>query len=127
MRNEQIPDFSFFPPPGYLWLIDRGLVGFDPFSGLQPWHYLDKKNSFSVNERWPGKDLLDTDLIAFAKRQDSDDLACFKVHISEAVAIVIVNGWTSNGYDIITEYQSFWEWLKSVVDDIAEWVELPVV
>jgi len=127
MRNKRIPDFGFLPPQGYLWLIERKLVGFDSFSELQPWHYLDKENVFSVSQRWPKKSSLDTDLIAFAKRQDMDDLACFKIHRGEVIAVVSIHGWTSNGYDIITEHQSFWDWLKSVIDDIAEWVDLSVI
>ncbi len=124
-KNERIPDFSFLPPLGYLWLIERGITGFEPGSGLQPWHCLDSESAFSVSQRWPGRIIVEVELYAFAKRQDNDDLACFKVQGGKAIAVALVHGWTSNGYDIIAEYQSFWDWLKSVIDDIAEWVESP--
>lgn len=127
MRNERIPDFGFIAPQGYLWLIESRLIGFGPFSGLQPWHYLDKENTFSISQRWPKKNQSEANLIAFAKRQDNDVLACFKVHEEQVIAVVSIHGWTSDGYDIIAEYQSFWDWLKSVIDDIAEWVDLPAV
>lgn len=126
IKNEQAPYFNFVLPPGYLWLIENRLIGFGPFSGLQPWYYLDKENTFSVSQRWPKINQSEASLIAFAKRQDNDDLACFKVHKGQVTAVVRIHGWAPDGYDIIAEYQSFWDWLKSVIDDIAEWVDLPI-
>lgn len=122
-KKELIPDFSFLPPLGYLWLIERGLIGFEPGSGLQPWYYLDGKSAFSVSQRWPMGTVVDAELFAFAKRQDNDDLACFKVHRGKITVIEVIHGWTPNGYNVIAEYQTFWDWLKSVIDDVAEWVE----
>jgi hypothetical protein len=115
--------FAFAVPRGYWWLLQRGLVGYDQFTALQPWHYLDRVSAFSVSERWPSVSG-GSDLFAFARRQDCDDLACFKVEAGSVAGIVIVHGWTAVGYEVVIEYQNFWEWLKSVVDDIAEWSAL---
>jgi hypothetical protein len=122
MKDSDIPDFGFELPRGYRWLLDRGLVGFEANSSLQPWHYLPSKHAFDLGERWPSRPG-NTRLFAFAKRQDCDDLACFEVVGSRAERIFVVHGWTPGGYEVDRSYQSFWEWLKSVVDDIAEWVE----
>jgi hypothetical protein len=59
--------------------------------------------------------------VAFARRQDGDDIACFEVGPQGVNSVVIIHGWTDAGYDIVAKYRTFWEWLKSVIDDIAEW------
>lgn len=112
------------PLPGYQWLLDRGLVGFEPFGPLQPWHYLRPDDQFDVTAHW--KKLFEGDsLIAFARRQDCDDLACFRISKGKTVAVCLVHAWTPTGYEVLAEYKSFWEWLKAVVDDIQAWAEPP--
>jgi hypothetical protein len=108
----------------YRWVIDRGMVGFEPFTALQPWFFLPEGEKFFLNDRWPDG-ASDAPLLAFARRQDGDDIACLKGGFGNALEVVVVQGWTSGGYDIIETYSTFWEWLKSVVDDIAEWSALP--
>jgi len=117
------PQFSFPVPKGYLWLLERGLVGFEPLSRLQPWHYLDAGGAFDVTQRWPQGPHPDQ-LVAFAKRQDRDDLACFSISSGLVTGVVVIHGWTPEGYSVLATHQTFWIWLKSVVDDIAEWSEL---
>jgi hypothetical protein len=117
-----IPRFDFPVPKGYRWIIDRGLVGFEPFTGLQPWHYLDATSVFEANQRWPHGPIPDR-LVAFAKRQDNDDLACFRVQDGRVVDIAVIHGWTSEGYTVVAEHLTFWDFLKLVVDDLAEWSE----
>lgn len=108
-------------PIGYQWLLDRGLVGFETFSQLQPWHYLPHEQCFWVSDRWPS--LTDKRLFAFAKRQDCDDISCFLFdNNNELNGIALIEGWTENGFELIKEFSSFWSWLKHVVDDMASWV-----
>jgi len=111
--------FDFDVPRGYCWLLERGLVGYEPFSALQPWYYLDARHSFVVNERWPDPILDCERLVAFARRQDTDDVACFAMNGGKVAAIYLIHGWTREGYTIAEKYSDFWNWLKSVVDDIA--------
>jgi hypothetical protein len=62
-------------------------------------------------------------LLAFAKRQDCDDLACFVVGASGVVqGVALVHGWTANGFELCEEFPDFWAWMKHVMDDIAAWV-----
>jgi hypothetical protein len=122
MNNDETPIFEFEIPIGYKWLIDHGLIGFSANTSLQPWHYLPSRHVFDLNERWPSGPS-NTRLVAFAKRQDSDDLACFDVVERKAGCVVLVHGWTSEGYQVERRYQTFWDWLKSVVDDIGKWAE----
>ena len=119
MNDSRIPNFDFIPPHGYFVLLDRKMVSFGPFGVLRPWYYLDKENVIFVNEKWPCGPSRQT-LVAFARRQDSDDIACFEVCGGSGVAVVVINGWTANGYTILAKHRDFWSWLKSVVDDIAE-------
>jgi hypothetical protein len=117
-----IPKFDFKAPRGYEWLLQHALVDFVPNSSLQPWHYLPGRHIIDLEDLWlsgPSK----TRLVAFAKRQDCDNLACFEVIEGRAMRVVIVHGWTGTGYSIELSFKSFWDWLKSVVDDIAEWSE----
>lgn len=108
-------------PAGYQWLVDRALVGHEPFTQMQPWHYLPQEQCFWASDRWPG--VTDKRLLVFAKRQDCDDLACFIVSENNTVqGVALIHGWTVKGYDFCQEFNDFWAWLKHVVDDIASWV-----
>ena len=108
-------------PSGYKWLVDRALVGYEPFTQLQPWHYLPLDQCFWASDRWPN--VTDKRLLAFAKRQDCDDLACFIVGDRGGIqGIALIHGWTPSGYDFDREFTDFWAWLKYVVDEIANWV-----
>jgi hypothetical protein len=110
-------------PVGYRWLIQRKLIGYDAFTQLQPWYFTHEDQCFWANEHWPS--ICDRKLFVFARRQDNDDLACFDVdERGIATQIVIIQGWTAAGFKVIQEFPDFWEWLKAVVDDIAEWVAM---
>jgi hypothetical protein len=117
------PSFDFDIPKGYEWLLERALIGFEPFSPLQPWHYLDAENVFNVTTKWPQGPFKEGELIAFAKRQDCDDVACFCVKTGKVEGLVIIHGWTNQGYEVLVRFETFWDWLKSIIDDISEWVE----
>lgn len=111
---------AFPPPPALTFLLARGLLGPAESSPLRPWYHLGAE-AFWLDERWPaaGSDRLS----AFARRKDTDDIACFKVEGGEVVAVVVAHGWTSRGYDVVASYETVWDWLKSVIDDLAELVD----
>jgi len=123
-------------PSPYLWVVDRGLVGFDAFTTLQPWYFLKGPEIFDVMEKWPAGpgNIVDatmqsyprpemSGLLAFARRQDCDDIACFELPSIETPRVILIQGWTRSGeaYDLVASYSNFWDWMKSVIDDIAEW------
>jgi hypothetical protein len=72
------PHFDFVTPRGYKWLLKRGLVGYYDSSALEPWYYLEHDEVFNVADEWPWGPCEDR-LVAFARRQDCDDIACFEV------------------------------------------------
>lgn len=115
------PDLDIIVPRGYSWLLDRGVIGYEN-SGLEPWYYLDKNNIIHVTDVWPAGSYKGR-LVAFARRYDNDDLACFAIEAQHVKSIVVVHGWTDTGYDLVASYDTFWEWLKSVIDDIAGLVD----
>ena len=110
-----VPTFAFSVPRGYGLLAN---------TALQPWHYLSAEQVIDVTERWPAGPST-ARLVAFARRQDNDDLACFEVIDDSARRIVVVHGWTPEGYAVVRTFDHFWDWLKAVIDDVAQWAEPP--
>jgi hypothetical protein len=112
--------------PGYRWVINRGLVGRTAFTALQPWYFLPEEERYYATEKWPSGPN-QAPLLVFARRQDCDDLACFEAGGSGASEAVLIEGWSAgrDSYDIVESYPTFWEWMKSVVGDIADWSALP--
>lgn len=115
-------NFTFSDNAGYQWFIDRNLVGFEPFTQLQPWFFTLEKDSFCATQKWPN--IFNEELFVFARRQDNDDLACFSVKNEEIVGVVVIQGWVGNGFVVLKKFENFWEWIKFVIDDIAEWSSL---
>ena len=107
-------------PKGYKWIVERGLAGFEPFTQLQPWYFLAEEDKFVATDKWPSHKIK-YGLLAFARRQDCDDIACFKLDEKPSDVIVIIHGWVGDSYEIVEYHENIWAWMKAVVDDIAEW------
>ena len=37
--------------------------------------------------------------------------------------VILIHGWTDGSYVITEEHDDIWSWLKSALDDVAEWVD----
>lgn len=109
-------------PKGYIWLIEKRIVGFDYFTQLQPWYFLSEEKVFWVNEIWSSS--IKDKLLVFGRRQDNDDLVCFRVQDNIATEVFLIHGWTNNGFEIIKKYPNIWSWLHDVLDDIHEWINI---
>lgn len=119
IMNEQ---YSLFLPKGYHWLLEQGLVGFNAFSQLQPWFFIEKDKMFWANEFWQKPDL--GDLLVFARRQDCDDLACFMVDKTNQISgVLVIQGWVGDEFIVVKQLPTFWDWLKFAIDDIRDWIE----
>ena len=123
-------------PTGYQWVKKQSIFGYEPFSQLQPWYLLSEEKIFWVHKNWK------TDKIPFfyeyqlrdnkIKEEFFDYNLFYKLlkelnfdeNLNEFNEIYLIQGWTPEGFEIIETYKTFWEWLKSVIDDIQEWVEL---
>ncbi|MGK4407805.1 hypothetical protein ACNEP9_06695 [Escherichia coli] len=74
----------------------KKIIGTSEFSQLEPWFYLDENRCFFANKKWPN--VIGEQLFAFAKRQDNDELACFKINESGVCeGVYLINGWTLTG------------------------------
>lgn len=70
---------------------------------------------------------LEHDIYPFARRQDQDEIVGFVVRdgiVMEAVLQVHLT-WKSGvevaGFPSTTRFADLWQWLKSAIDDTAEW------
>jgi len=115
-------------PDGFIWALNHNLIGLDTFSQLEPWHLCDIPEIIPLSKRWKNIQLKRT-FIPFARRQDCDELACFEVISGKVVKICTIHYQLhSDGIptdiEILDEHPSFWDWLKSVVSDIEQWVQV---
>ncbi len=84
---------------------------------LVPWHLAKADTSLAVYARL--KSSLGRDLVPFAYRQDSEDLACFEKGRGQAVMIIHDN--TEPGWEDEGSYPSFADWLRDAEREAAEW------
>ena len=119
MQTVNMPDFGFKVPHGYRWLFERGVMTYVN-SPLEPWFLLDRSQKNVTSEQRFDQSQLR--LVSFARRRDTDDIACFRLNAQNEVdAVVLIHGWVPDvGDQVVATFDSFWDWLKSVVDDIAE-------
>ena len=105
-------------PKGYRAAKELNLVN------LHPWHFVSDEEFdylFSgINKRFP-----DRSVIPFARRTDSDDVACFVVRDTEQPAgeIMIVHDFASPGWEVVARMKGFWEWFRYAVNEMIEWHE----
>jgi len=101
---------GFSYPHGLLRLVELHLFE------LEPWWILTGDRLRSLNqgmaERYPQRRLL-----AFAKRQDNDDTACWDLDTGK---VAIVHDYASPGWEARGEFPDFNSWLHSAIDDLIE-------
>lgn len=84
---------------------------------LIPWRILEAEYALPEANRL--KERYDRDLVPFAYRQDTDDLACFEQGSDERVKII--HNHASKGWENEREHESFDGWLKTVKEQMSEW------
>jgi hypothetical protein len=100
--------FSY--PNAFLRFAECGIFKFPPWRLLDPKSVLTTMSGLS--QRFPGRTLL-----PFALRTDCDDIACWER--DRGALIVIVHDFASPGWEHVGEFEDFWSWFKSAVDDFA--------
>ena len=102
-------DFSY--PNGILKIIELNLVDFDL------WYLMQQEQAIlrikGLKERYPSRKL-----IPFARRDDSDDIACFEVGKKDRVQII--HDFSSEGYEQRKEYACFWNWFRDAVNEMID-------
>ena len=103
------------------WLIAHGVTS------LTPWHFLsDCDRIASLRAEYQAETADGRDCMPFAVRQDCDDVAAFVIsgdNVTDAVIDVHLTYSRSperDGFPSEQKYKTFWNWLKSAVDDSAD-------
>lgn len=108
---EELPE-GFVYPPEFLFLVDNRIVFFPPWQLLfGEWV---KTRANGLSKRYPNRQL-----VPFARRFTSDDVACWEECDNESV--VVVHDFASQGWEDRKErYPSFWNWYRAAVDEMIE-------
>jgi len=108
-------------PIEYRWLKAHN------FNILTPWYFVEPDNSLGIRKEYQNE--TGQDIIPFARRQDNDDIAGFKVIDGEIqkTVLTIHLTWTSklerNGYPITRESSDLIEWIKKIMlPESQEWM-----
>lgn len=102
-------DFQY--PASFVKAVELNLLDFEF------WYFMTNEQvSTRINglmKRYP-----DRKLVPFARRDDSDDIACFEV--GKEPKVQIIHDFASEGYEQRGEYAGFWDWMKVAVDELIE-------
>jgi len=102
-------DFEY--PTGYEKLKELNLIDFDY------WYFISddqlEKRFIGMSERYPNRRY-----VPFARRDDSDDIACFEKDKGEAV--IIVHDFASEGFEERKQYNNIWEWFKDAINELID-------
>lgn len=109
--ESQLPD-GFSYPQEFLFLVETRIVFF------HPWQLLfgdrTKLRFVGLRKRYPNRLL-----VPFARRFNSDDVACWEGVDNQKV--VVVHDFASPGWeDRGEQYASFWEWYRAAVEEMIE-------
>lgn len=108
--DDELPE-GFSYPGGLRRLVERQLTH------LQPWWVFDATLAVplmkDIAQRYPGRRL-----IPFAKRGDTDDVACFVQ--DPRGAVVIIHDFASDAWERRRIFEDFYAWLRRAVEDMIE-------
>ena len=102
-------DFQY--PASFIKAVELNLVNFEF------WYFMTNEQVLTrihgLMKRYPNRKL-----IPFARRDDSDDIACFEA--GREPKVQIIHDFASEGYEQRGEYDSFWSWMRAAVDELIE-------
>jgi len=100
-------------PIEYRWLKAHN------FNILTPWYLVDPNDSEGIRKEYQAETGLD--IIPFARRQDNDDIAGFRIEkgVIKKNVLTVHLTWSSklesNGFPITRESNDIIEWIKSIM------------
>lgn len=98
-------------PEAYQKIVELNLVDFDV------WYLIESEQAtrryYDLKERYPNRQL-----IPFARRDDSDDIACFE--IGKGGKVELIHDFTTEGFEQRKEFQDLWEWVEFAVKEMSE-------
>ena len=105
---------EFVYPKEFMKLLDLNLLDFEF------WYLMTKEQTEirikGLRNRYPMRKL-----VPFARRDDCDDIACFEVGKNGKVQII--HDFASCGYEQKQEYENFWSWFRSAINELIDNVE----
>lgn len=103
--------FPFVYPQEFKRIVELGLIN------MQPWEILLDDRVYGryegLKSRYPKRKL-----IPFAQRRDCDDVACWDLNNENK--LVIIHDYASVGYELVKEYNTFWDWFREAIDEMIE-------
>ncbi|NLK77037.1 MAG: hypothetical protein GX284_04850 [Clostridiales bacterium] len=100
---------EFDYPESFLKILELNLLDYDV------WYIMPKEQVETrikgLKQRYPNRRL-----VPFARRDDSDDIACFEV--GQAGRVFVIHDFASEGYEQRKIYEDFWEWFKDAVQEM---------
>jgi hypothetical protein len=107
---DELPD-GFEYPEEFLRIVERGLLYFEPWWVIEGDQL--RVRAQGMAERYP-----DRRLVPFARREDSDDVACFEQGKGQRVQLV--HDFASPGYEQRGELDSVGDWLRLALETMLE-------
>lgn len=101
---------GFEYPAGIHKVVELGLVDLDWWWILEAAFAGDYTHGMA--RRYPERKL-----VPFAKRSDSDDVACFEV--DKPGKVEIIHDFADPGWEQREEYDDFWSWFEAAVADMV--------
>ena len=111
LLNQQDLPKTFAYPDEFIKIVNQGLLDFEPWI-IMSGEYL-KSRYDGLKKRFNSRIL-----VPFARRLDNDDIACWDME--SPGKIFIVHDFASEGWEQKKVYESFWEWFKTIIDDMIE-------
>lgn len=100
-------DFQY--PASFVKAVELNLLDFEF------WYFMTNEQvATRINglmKRYPNRKL-----VPFARRDDSDDIACFEV--GKVPKVEIIHDFASEGYEQRGEYDCFWDWMRAAVEEL---------
>ncbi|WP_416777123.1 hypothetical protein ACNFJN_01210 [Xenorhabdus budapestensis] len=109
----ELPEWFSYPHQ-FTRIIEQNLLDFDPWIILEGERLRVRYDG--LKKRYPNRDI-----IPFARREDNDDVACWDKDNPDQV--VIIHDFSSEGYENVGKFESFWDWLRAALEATIEYDE----
>ncbi|QCV89268.1 hypothetical protein FEZ32_03670 [Acidipropionibacterium jensenii] len=107
---EKLPH-GFDYPPEFLHVVELGILNLEPWAVVRN----GAERMGDLRERFPNRRL-----VPFARRIDSDDIACWDISKSDK-KIFVIHDYASPGWEQRDEFSEFNDWLRKAVEDLIEY------
>jgi len=87
---------------------------------VEPWYMVEEDNRWDAATKWKQMKY-PYPLLIFARRIDNDDMACLEMVDERVGDIVLIHGWTNEGFAVVGRFETVEEWLTMVEQDAEEY------